>query len=126
MDSFVDTSGHLQLPYILHAIAQSVQDPRINSFSIYYIFVLLNSNWISFTKFTLKRKLPSGGFAYGILVKALIGLPLYDRKYLPINLFPFGSVTRKSFDVIVHTKPNVHEISKIIKIRWLILKNRSE
>lgn len=72
-------------------------------------------------KFTLKRKSPSGGFAYGTFVNALIGLPLYDRRYLPINWFPLANVTRKSFDVIVHAKSNIHKINNRVTILCDIL-----
>lgn len=78
---------------------------------------------MSIDEFTWNRKLPSGGFAYGILVNALIGRPLYDLRYLPINLFPFVNVIRKSFDVIVQTEPNVHKITSETKIRRHILAN---
>lgn len=57
-------------------------------------------------EFTLNRSGPIGGFAYGIFVNALIGLPLFDRIYFPSNLLPLESVTRRSSDVIVKTKPN--------------------
>lgn len=69
-------------------------------------------------KFTLNRSLPIGGFANGILVNALIGLPLCDRRYFPTNLLPFDSETRKSLDAIVQTKLNVLKLnSKITAIR---------
>lgn len=55
--------------------------------------------------YTLNRRGPSGGFAYGIFVNALIGRPLYDRRYRPINLLPFDNVTRSSLEIKVDTNP---------------------
>lgn len=64
----------------------------------------------------MKRNWPIGGFANGILKNDLIGLPLNDRKYRPINLLPFDKVTRKSSDTKLETHPNIHKIENEIKI----------
>lgn len=48
-----------------------------------------------------------GGLAYGMFVKPLIGLPLNDRRYRPINLLSFDNVTRNSSDVKLETDPKM-------------------
>lgn len=54
----------------------------------------------------MNRKWSTGGFAYGIPLNDLIGLPLWDLRYRPTNLLPFDSVTRNSSDVKLKTSPN--------------------
>lgn len=63
---------------------------------------------------TLNRRSPTGGLAYGILVKALIGLPLWDLKYFPSNLLPFDNVTLKSSEVTHKITPNAAQFSNKI------------
>lgn len=65
--------------------------------------------WLDFAlewqrQLTLKRNEPMGGFAYGTFVNPLIVRPLNDRRYLPTNLLPFGSVTRSSSEMKAKTR----------------------
>lgn len=107
---------HLQL-YILHPIFPMVPMAAKK-------IPFQSNSWpccrfeIELIELTLKRSGPTGGLAYGILVNALIGRPLSDRRNFPINLLPFDKVTRSSSDVNVKTKVEMHTSeSKIASAR---------
>lgn len=56
-------------------------------------------------------------------MNALIGLPLCDLRHLPINLLPFDRVTRKSFEVMLKTTPNIQKVNnRFTPTREVILK----
>lgn len=122
MDPFVCILDYFRQVSVHHPIFRLALDSVEN----YIISILFNyAKFIASSQFTLNRRLPIGGFAYGMLMNALIGRPVCDRMYFPINLLSFANVTRKSSEVTVKTSPIIAKHSEKIKTAREPILNRN-